>query len=824
MKISTLAIKRPITTVMVFLGLGLLGIISWNQLPMQILPRMTFPEMTIRAYMNGYSPDAIERDIIIPLEGQISTLDNIEEISSRAEQNGGRIRISYHFGTDMKLAFLRLQQRVSAVEKSLPKGSNVRVNRADTEDLSNFLMILNLQGSADIEYLREFAERKIKSKLEQVDGVVAVYIGGGRDRAVEVDIDEYKCRSYNIPVSLIKQKLESANVRRQFLGSVTDKNRRYFVTLDGSFTDVLDIKNLVIDDKIPIFLKDIADIKKGYLERKSYYRVNGKQSIGLWVLKDDFSNLIQLSNNVLEIVDELNGIYEKDDIFLKVAFNQAEWMENAINKVKKLALVGIILAILVLLFFIKNIRIVIILMLAIPISLLITFFIMFRFGLSVNILSLIGLALAIGMLVDNGIVVLENIFRHYEEGNDSFNAANMGSHEVSRSVIAATFTTVIVFLPFLFVGEEIRIIGKELSLSVIFPLLVSLFVALTLIPMLASKILKRISQRSISGFKIASYKNRVLEVYTLVLKTCLRYPARTIGIVLLFFFFTIISTAPFILKSQEEELPDSFDVYVEMPKGSSLDAADAVVRQVEVIAADIEDKDEIRSSVREEEYSTVTVQLLEEDERKTKLSIGEIKRRLKRQVRGVSGGIVRFEKPASNFGGGRSGGSGGQDLFGLGTKPEKVIIRGYDLNKLESISNEIETRLEEIDEINTVSSDLQKGKPELHVMGNYDDLSSWNVTMQDVMSMINVSRREGQTIIDGFKESDYKIDIKLKMKNVEEKTVEELKDITIITSDKRYIPIEEVTDFRILDGPSGINRRNQEREVTVEYEFEDQVT
>ena len=823
MKISTIAIRRPITTIMLFLGLGILGVISWYQLPIQILPRMVFPNIYVNVYMNGYSPEAIERELVIPLEEQIGTLDDIEEINSTSYQNRGIVRVAYHYGTDMKLAFLKIQQKVSSIEKSLPQRSSVRVNREDTENISNFLMELNLRGSDDVEYLREFAERKIKPKLEQIDGVVAVYIGGGRDRSVEIEIDEDKCRSYGIPISLIKQKIESSNVRRQFLGSVTEKNQRFFITLDSRFTDIQEIENLIIDDKAPIFLKDLANIKKGFRERASYFRINGKQSIGLWVLKDDLSNLISLSNSVLKVVDELNRTYEKDDIYLKVAFNQAEWMQNAIDKVKKLALVGILLAILVLLFFLKNIRVVSILMLAIPISLLITFYIILQAGLSLNILSLMGLALAIGLLVDNGIVVLENIFRHHEKGKDSFIAADIGSDEVSRAVVAATFTTVIVFMPFLFVQSEIKIIGKELSLSVIFPLLASLFVALTLVPMLTSRVLKNMKLKSISGFKISSYKNRVLEVYTLLLKLCLRYPVRIIGLVLTFFFFTLIATTPFILKSEEGELPDSFDIYVEMPKGSSLDAADAVVRQVEYIANEIEDKEEVRSRVQEES-STITVKLLEKDKRKTKLSVGDIKQKLRRSVSRVSGGIVQFERPVSRVGGGRSEGSGGEGLFGLGSEPEKVIIRGYDLNRLESLTNEVEYRLEAIEEISSVRSNFRKGEPELHIIGDYDALSIWNMTMMDIMNVVSAAQREGVQTIFGFKESDHEIPIELKLKDIEEKTIKELKDMAVTTSDMRYIPIKSVADFQVLEGPGGINRKNQEREVEVSYRFNLSVT
>ena len=816
MKISTIAIRRPITTIMLFLGLCLLGIISWYQLSMQILPKMTFPSIYVNYSMNGYSPEAIEREFTIPLEGQIGTLNNIEEINSTSGQNRGTIRVSYFFGTDMNLAFLQLQQKITSIEKSFPPRSSIRVNRQDTEDFSKFLMQLSLRGREDVEYLREFAERKIQPKLEQVDGVVAVYIGGGRGRSVEIEINEDKCRSYNIPVSLIKQKIDASNIRRQFLGSIVDKNQRYFVTLEGLFKDTQEIENIVLDSEIPIFLKDVANIKKGFRERESYFRINGKQSLGLWVLKDDLSNLIRLSNDVLKVIDELNDIYEKDDITLNVSFNQAEWMQDAINKVKKLALVGIVLAFLVLLFFLKNFRVVSIIMLAIPVSLLITFFIMLQADLSVNILSLVGLALAIGMLVDNAIVVLENIFRHYEKGSTPITAADVGSNEVSRSVIAATLTTVIVFLPFLFVQGKISIIGKELSLSVIFPLLVSLFVALTLVPMLVSRTLKNIGD--VSRFRISSYKNRILEVYTLLLKLCLRFPARTIGIVLILFFFTLLGSTVFILKSEDSEMSDSFDIYVEMPKGSSLEKADAVVRQVEYIADEIKDKDEIRSRV-EEENSEITVKLLEKDKRETKLTVGNIKQQLRKKFDRISGGIIRFEKPESRVGGGQSEGQGGQRMFGLGTEPEKIILRGHNLSKLESLSDEIKDRLEKIEEINFVRSNLSKGKPELRIIGDYNALSLWNMTMRDIMTVITSSQKEGQQTLYRFKEYDNEIPIELKLKDVEERSLNELKNMTITTTDMRYIPIESVSDFQIRNGPSEIRRKNQEREVVVSYRF-----
>ena len=805
---TAFALKRPITIFMITAGLCLLGVISWQRLSVQLLPQFIFPEVFINTGMAGASPEKLEHDLVIPIEGELATLDDIHDIESRIFSDYANITVSFNPGTNMKFAVLKLQQKMSALENRLPAGTRISVNKFDTADLATFLMQLSIRGDASLETLREFAERRIRRRLEQIDGVVNIHIGGGDQRTVGIQIDTDRCAAMNIPVASVQQKINAFHRNREHLGRVISSGNFLDVILLGKIDDLKEFSHLIIEPRSGIRLKDVATIGYSHEERTQLFRVDGKASVGIFVQKDNISNMLKVSNAVLKEIENINSDLSETGYELVINFNQAELIQNAIDRVEKLALTGALLAMALLFLFLRNLRFVTILIIAIPVSLLVTFNLMFAFDLSINILSLVGLALAIGMLVDNGIVVMENVFLHRQSGKDPKEAALAGTREVGRSIFAATGTTVLVFLPVLFVESKAQLFVKELALSVIFPLTVSLIVALTLIPLLASRAFKG---KSVKAFK----SGRILEIYRLFLKSAIRHRIRTISLVVVFLLISLFIAVVFIIQQAAPPPPSRIDIYLTMPRGSTLDWSDNIVRRIENQVLELADLKEVRASIRAEE-ANISINFLPPAERTEELKIEKIKEKIRKQNERLAQVDLTFDRP-------RTGGSvqSNDGLSGFLAGEEGLKLKGHDLNSLRVLSEQIKQTLGTMQELDreSINSDLQGGAPELQIRGDRLNLALSGLDMQQIMAAIWSTRAEGSKTSTPFSETGGDVAISLQIKNAAERQLEDVEKMKIRNQAGQLIPLGMVADVRVDDGPGNIVRHNQERQVKITYAF-----
>ncbi len=837
MFLTRLAIKRPVTTIMFYIALSILGVISWRQLPVQLLPNLTFPELSVQAAMPGASPEKLEEDLLIPAEQEIAKMKNVEKIYSTARNDRGSIRIEFKIDTDMKYTALKLEQKMNALSATLPAGSRVFVGRDfSTEMFSNFLMQLSIRGGGEIDRLRKIAEDKIKLELEKVDGIASVNVSGGQLREVHIDVDQEKAFNYGLDLVMIMSTIENGNVEKQYLGRVLDGNTISFVTFSGEMTRLSDLENLVVKEEISLKLKDIADIRFAKEEENQIFRINGQSSVGVFLIKDNTSNLIRTADRVQDEIDRLNRMLEPEDIEIVVNFSSAKLMQDTINQVEKLAVVGALLALLVLLFFLRNIKTVTVILISIPLSVLITFNIMYYTGLTINILSLIGLAIAIGMLVDNSIVVLENIFRHYDLGLSPSEASIKGTSEVTKAIIASTGTTIAVFTPTIFMQNKYFVILKELSLAVIFPLLISLLVAFTVIPMVASQFLSaRGAKKADLGLRDSIVrkwqKSRLMEVFTVLLKSRLRSPRQTFIFLMILFIITLVSTIPFMTTFEDVESEEELPIYVDMRRGLGLKATDRATQNIEALADSIDIIKEIRTLVNEEN-STVTLSFLEKNERSgkkhEKMSLEQIREYFERQARVIPDAEISFEDDRRRGGGsgGGGGGGGGNPLDALlGSQEEKIIVKGHDQEKMKHLVEDIEERLESFPEIRRVRTGLQRGALELQVWGDQEALDQNGLTMSRVMAALWAIRSGGQEMTKQLKDEDGEYLIRLKLdKEAETQTIDEVKSMIIPLPGGTLVPVKNVSKFIIDEGPRSINRIDHERQIEITYEFRDLYT
>lgn len=550
-------LHRKIAICMLFIALTGLGYVSYKQLPVELLPNAELPMLFVQVTSTqDMDPSYVESEVVIPLEGAIGTIGGVEQIESQIDSRQSSIKIDFKPNINFKITTLKLQEKMNETASSLPEGFTVQVQKVDVSMLTGGFMSLQVRGSGGTDRVRNLVEKEIRPDLENIDGIASVNIYGGREKAIEVQLDPDACKALDLTPSGISSLLTQNTEEKAFVGYANEPDGKYFVHVNSPYTEVSDLENIVVAPG-PVLLKDIATIFFDMKEETSYSRVNGKDAVSVSLLADSQANLIQLSHRTVEVIDHLNEQLAPLDLSIVVENNQAKTMEDNIDQIIHLAIVGGLLAVVILWLFLKNLRLVFFIALSIPISVYTAFNFFYGAGITINSLTLVGMALAIGMLLDNSVVVLENIYRLSAAGGTPERSVTQGTREVCRSILAATLTTVTVFLPFVFSDNFlIKLMGHHIGVSIISTLLISLAVALLFIPMATYTVLRRapLSPRltrsrkkagSLNGFRKwfesvrphggrgdkdtvfyekVSVTQRPVQIYLVLLKTCMRNP------------------------------------------------------------------------------------------------------------------------------------------------------------------------------------------------------------------------------------------------------------------------------------------------------------
>jgi len=826
MNIIKLIIHRKTLISMLFIGLTLLGFISYKNLPVELFPNAELPLLIVQ--VSGQvevDPSFMENQLIIPLEGGIGTLEGIEEIGSFAEQRRGTIMVYYTQNTNIKYAYLKLQERVNAIKPTLPEGFFVNVLKIDTEQLANQFMGLEVRGSGGVDRVRNIVDQKIVKKLENIDGIANVEVFGGRQKTVEVILNEDVCEAYGITPYQVRSLIQQNNRNKAFVGQVYDNTRRYFVNVTAEFEDIRQLENIVVRAQGPVLLKDVAQIYMGVKEESSISRVNGKDAVTVQLVRDAQVNLIELSHITKDVIQNLNEELQSQDIETVIQSNMADEMERNIDLIIQLALIGGCLAVIVLWMFLRNLRLVVTITLAIPISIFTAFNFFYAFNISINSLTLVGMALAIGMLLDNSVVVLENIYRHASGKKDVDDAVVQGTKEVWRSIFAATLTTITVFLPFLFSSNfMVKLIGHHIGVSIISTLTVSLVVALLLIPMVTHFFLKRKSETNASTFRIVSQKNRLIQIYTLLLKSSIRFPARTIiGAVILFFLSVFICLALSLNVSREMQ-SEEFNLYVTMSSGSTLESTDIVVEDLESRLENLEERQDVVSKIYEEE-AVVTIRLKDDYQDINNRSIAQIKSDIQDRIDDFRSAEVSFEQSTSSSryrgGTGSNPGAGFERLLGIGSQTERVVIKGRDFSRMRNVAEDIQYYLEDLSTIQTVRLNISENRPEVHLLFDLQMLQLNDISLNNIAYELSSFQNEFSSGLN-FKQGTDEYDITIRSDRPSddtEKTMDDLRKLQIPGSSGTTYELRQLGQPIYSTGMSSITRVNQEKQIEVTYRF-----
>jgi multidrug efflux pump subunit AcrB/ABC-type multidrug transport system ATPase subunit len=825
-------INRKVLVTMFFVALTLLGAISYRSLSVELIPAMELPVLFIRvAVPVERDLKFVEREAVIPLEGAAGQLDKVEKIESRIMPDGGIISVYFAQQADMRYSYLKLNEQVDRVRNQLPEGFMAEVVRVDLDQINTEFMQIQARGEGGVNRIRNLLEQGINDRFMAVEGIASVQIFGGRQKSISVTLNRQMMESYGLTMDDVRQKISEGQKDKVFVGEVHEKGKQFFVNAGAEYLSPSDIGRIVIKPEGPLLLSDIGKINYGLKEPDSYSRLNGQDVVTLSLVRESQVNLIDLSNKVKKEIEAINEDYAPKGLSLEIQTNSADEIENNIDQIINLAIVGGILAIFILWIFLDNLPLVMVVMVAMPVSVLGAFNFFYAAGITINMLTLIGLALAMGMLIDNGVVVMENIYRMTGQGGKPEDMVIKGTSRIWRSVTAATFTTIVVFLPFAFATNKVLSeVAKHVSVSIISTLLVSLLVALILIPTIVLQILKRQKGNSWRLSRLPLH-NRFVQLYIQLLKGGLRHPARLVlGGLALFFVVAFISFAFSMARSKPVE-KSRVDVNVKMPEGATLEKTDEVVRNMEERIAELELPVDVISKIYSDR-AALTIEVDKEALDDQNMRFSEVKSKVKKKLSDDwSGATVTFDTSSGEGGGQDGGGNATLTMLGLADEERQVVVKGEDFREMMRTADNLTDLMEEnLTSLDGVWIEENWERPE--VMLGLDPYWMGINGVQPAQVIAQLSTLSPQVESGGtFNADNQKYEIMLAYDDVSKDSIETgnptdmetLADTRIRTSSGSQARLKSFANIALGRSEAQYKRINQEKQIAIRFNLKEEV-
>lgn len=817
MSMIKFAVKRPVTMIIMVSVLLILGFFTYSKLSVDLLPEMELPVAAVMTSYSGAGPEEVESGVTELLESALTTVSNVDTIQSISAAGQSVVIMMFNWGTDMDAAAIEMKDSIGFVEGYLPDGaSDPLVIKMDPTMMP--IMQIGISGE-DLAQVQEIAEEVIEPRLSRIPEVASVIITGGQERQVKVEIDPVRLENYGLTLSQVAQVLQMENFNMSS-GKVAQGTREYYVRNMQEFETIEDIRKVAIVTATGSNLRlgDIATITDGYKEMEQFTRVNHREAVGVHLMKQSDANTVKASEAVrkelAKIQQELNL-----DLDVDIVYDAAEYINQSIDSTIKMIYEGALLAVLVLFLFLRNMRSTLIIFTAIPLSIIATFILMYFYGTTLNLITMGGLALGVGRIVDDSIVVFENIYRHRSLGLPPMEAAVTGASEVSSAVIASTMTFIAVFLPMVFVEGLASIIFAPMAMTISFAILCSLFVALTVIPLMSSRILtdksmQRITEGSGRIFnatqKFGGWIDSLGERYKVLIQACLNRRRRVIIIVTL---LMVVSLAAIPLVGAEfMPATDSgeISVSIETDKGSTLEDTDEVIRQVENRLLDIPEVELVFTSVGSAgtmmmssgsggtNTSTLYVKLCPKNERQRGVEM--VAEDIRQQLAGLAGTKVAVSvmDATSSFG---------------STSPVVVQISGDDLDVLREISTEVADIVRSTPGTREVTSSITDGNPEMQIRIDRARAAAYGLTPMQVASEIK-SAMDG-TVATRYKVNGQEVDVKVSYTSEGHSDVDYLTNLTILSPQGAVVKLSQIATFELAQGPVQIIREDQVRKAEV---------
>ncbi|MGG0938934.1 efflux RND transporter permease subunit [Brevibacillus centrosporus] len=820
MNLSRFSIQRPVTIFMMALALLIFGFVSLPKLAVELYPELNLPVAVVVTTVEGSTPAEVEKLVTKPIEEGLGTVANVDKIMSNSAEGASQVILQFNWGTDMDQATLNMRDKVDQVRGRLPDNANApRIIKIDPN--SEPIMTLSVTGESDIAKLKTLAEDVIKPRLERIDGIASVGVSGGEDQVIEVVLDPDRIAAYGIGIEQVQQALQATNLSGTS-GSIREGDTKLAIRVDGEYSNVQEIGETPI--RLPggtIALKHLATISDTYKEITQKTYLDGQTSVGLSVTKASGGNTIEVADEVKAELQQLENVLPKN-VKISMILDSSQFIKDSIYTVGEHALIGGLFSILVLLLFLGSFRSMIIIAIVLPISVIATFCLMYFTGQTINLISLSGLTLGLGSLVDFAVVILENIFRYREQGKSMMEAARLGSKEVGTAVMASALAQISVFAPIVFVEGLASELFGPLALTVVYSHIAALLASLTLVPMLSARWLKktphmdeqeRAKYRGINpliwfhiGFsKLARRYGRFLGWAITHRKTVL---AATIALFVGAVFLSGAVGAEFIPKLEQGKI----SVSIKMPNGTLLKETEKVVQEVEGRIKQLPELDQLYTSIGSSggpsiiatstsNRAQLQVSLVPKEQRT--VTTEQVVELLRKQLSDISGPEIEVKELDQ---------SGGPV-----TAPLEVTVRGDDLAVLEDISAIVAGEMKQVEGTRNIVSSMEEKSQELQVIVNASRAGLYGLTTSQVLSNVRTAF-DGMTVTT-FQTGDDQIDIRVMMPRKYQDDITYLQQLRIPTSGGAQIALSSVADIVNQEVPQVIARSNQTREVKISGEF-----
>ena len=814
--LSKIAVERPITllmTTLIFVGFGIYGL---QNLRLNLYPDVSFPTITVYTSYEGVAPEDIETLVTRPIEESVGSISGIRRIRSLSSQGASVVKLNFNWGTDLYEAENDVRKQLGFVERSIPDDAQSPLVFSYDPNQEPIVVLTLTSNARSPRDLRTYANQILEQRIERVNGIASVETSGGLERQINVTIDNEKMRLYDITIAEIAAKLAQENIQVP-AGQLSEGNTIYSLRTIGEFKNIDQIRNTIITvrEGQALLLKDIAVVDDGIAQPIGNVHIDGEDGVILNVYRQSDANVVSAATDVIESLDDIKRSLPQD-VKIKVLTNKAEFIQQSIQNLLLTGIQAVILVVLILLAFLRSGRSALIIAISIPVSIITTFMVMDFADLSLNIISLSGLTLAVGMVVDDAVVVLENIFRFREDGADRKTASIMGAREVAVPVVVSTLTTLVVFLPILFVPGIAGFLFRDLALTISFSLTVSSLVALTLIPMMTSLFFREEKTNFEATNKLAVILSNLLEKledrYRFLLNRLIQHSGMVVFAALLLFGATL----PIFYQLGGEFFPrvdeNAFTLEVQREPGVNLFELERSIRQVEsiiqqqvpearLVVADYGDKEGVEGADNPGGYrGTIRVELVGQKERKrgqfeiTQSLLGSLE-----QVPGVQIKELIIDPLSPD-----------------GENGLMVQIFGYDPELKKELTEGVKERLSSIEGVVNLFSSSDQGRPELRLIMDRERISRVGMNTNQVASAVSDAVKGN--VATSFVDQGVEFEVLVELDPKDKSETLDLSNIQIQTPAAGWMPLKNLARLERYTGPTNVMRINQERvtEITAE--------
>ncbi|WP_205499952.1 efflux RND transporter permease subunit [Rufibacter psychrotolerans] len=808
MNITKLSIQRSTLVVVVFTVLTLLGIVSYQSLNYELLPKFSPPVLTVTTLYPGASPNEVENSVTKEIEDVLSSLENVKEMKGTSLESFSIITVQLNQGTDVDLSLQDAQRKINTILAQLPEDADPpTLNKFDFDDLP----IIKMGATANMPATEFFdlIDNKIKPELSRVPGMAQIKILGGSEREIKVNIQAQKLEAYGISILQVQQKIRNSNLDFP-TGRIKNENGQTQLRLAGKYQDLNQLRNLVIrdDQNGVVRLSDLAEVQDTQKDVDVLSRINSKPSVGITIQKQSDANAVEVSAQTKAALAKLEQTYAKEGLKFNIATDSSDFTLEAADSVIHDLVIAVFLVAAVMLLFLHSLRNAVIVMVSIPASLIATFIAMFLLGYSLNLMSLLALSLVVGILVDDAIVVIENIYRHMEMGKNPAQAAYDGIREISATVTSITLVIVVVFIPIALSSGLVSDILRQFAVVVAIATMISLFVAFTLIPLLASRFskLEHVSDKNLFGRFILWFErllDRIIEGFTGALRWAFNHKFITIAatFVLLVASFMLVPFGfignEFIPAGDRGEV----SLQLELPKNATVEQTNFATKQVEEYLRGIPEVTRVFTTVgttassqqgQTSAYqSELTVALVDVKERA--FSTQEFSRRAKADIESKLPNVEVTPVPVG--------------LVGNAQAPIQVVLSGPNLDTLITFSNQVTKLVEGVEGTVDVEVSVEGGNPEIEVVVDRDKMASVGLSLESVGAGMQMAF-SGNTDAT-FRSGTEDYDINIRLDEFDRRNVTDIANLSFINNEGKVVRLGQFADIKQSTGPSQLERTNR---------------